>query len=169
MAATKQWMPRDRWEALVHGVDCPLCEVVRATEPEDAYGHFVAYLSSGRVRLAADQHLPGYCLLISKKHVREPHELEATERAAFFDDMVRVGAALEHVYGALKVNYQILGNSVPHLHCHIQARYYGDPYPDMPPQRSDELQVSSAAEDRRRIVEIRAALAGADWGNQAKK
>jgi hypothetical protein len=43
--------------------------------------------------------------------VREPHELPETERSAFFDDMVRVGRALEQVYASLKINYSILGNS----------------------------------------------------------
>jgi diadenosine tetraphosphate (Ap4A) HIT family hydrolase len=37
--------------------------------------------------------------------------------------MVTVGGALEGVYAALKINYAILGNNVPHLHAHIQPRY----------------------------------------------
>jgi diadenosine tetraphosphate (Ap4A) HIT family hydrolase len=46
---------------------------------------------------------PGYyCVLIARQHVREPHELSAPERAAFFEEMVRAGAALERVFGAVK-------------------------------------------------------------------
>ncbi len=32
----------------------------------------------------------------------------------------------------MKMNFQLLGNAVPHLHCHILPRYYGDPAPSPP-------------------------------------
>jgi diadenosine tetraphosphate (Ap4A) HIT family hydrolase len=64
--------------------------------------------------------------------VREPYQLDAGERAAFFEDLMRIGAALERVYGADKLNFSLLGNATPHLHCHVQPRYYGDPYPSRP-------------------------------------
>jgi len=96
----KQWMARERWDALVRGEGCPLCRVVQATQVDDKHGFFVADLSSGRLRLAADQHLPGYCLLISRNHVREPHELDRQERIAFFEDLSRVGEALERLRGS---------------------------------------------------------------------
>ena len=54
-----QWMSRERWDGLVRGENCSLCQVVRATELDDSHGYFVADLTSGRLRLAADQHLPG--------------------------------------------------------------------------------------------------------------
>jgi len=65
---------------------------------------------------------------------------------------------LEGVYGAIKINYQILGNSVPHLHCHIQARYYGDPYPDRPAPPAQQWHPLSPEEYRERVLAIRAAL-----------
>jgi diadenosine tetraphosphate (Ap4A) HIT family hydrolase len=48
--------------------------------------------------------------------------------------MMRVGQALETVFKPLKMNFEILGNAVPHLHGHIVPRYYGDP---APPHRSE--------------------------------
>jgi len=69
-----------------------------------------------------NQHLPGWCVLLLHRHVREPHELPEAERIAFFEDMVRVGRALEQVYAAIKINYSILGNIVPHVHAHTAAR-----------------------------------------------
>jgi diadenosine tetraphosphate (Ap4A) HIT family hydrolase len=30
------------------------------------------------------------------------------------------------------MNVRILGNAVPHLHCHIIPRFYGDPAPGKP-------------------------------------
>jgi diadenosine tetraphosphate (Ap4A) HIT family hydrolase len=50
----------------------------------------------------------------------------------FFEDLMLVGKVLEEVYSADKMNFEILGNSVPHLHCHIIPRYYGDPAPNRP-------------------------------------
>lgn len=117
--APQQWMPRERWEALVRGEGCPLCAEVASAGGADAYGYFVADLATSRLRLGAEQHLPGYCVLICRRHVREPYELDPTTRHAFFEDMTRVGEALERVFGAVKVNFSILGNAVPHLYCHI--------------------------------------------------
>ncbi len=117
---------------MVRGEDCPVCDELAADEVENEHGFFVANLAFSRLRLSREQHVPGWCVLLCHRHVREPHELDAPQRHAFFDDMVRVGAALEGVYDALKINYAIMGNSVPHLHAHIQPRYYGDPYPGGP-------------------------------------
>ena len=73
--------------------------------------------------------------------------------------MVSVGAALEGVYAALKINYSILGNNVPHLHAQIQPRYHGDPYPggvvDPAPGQSITLTDSQA---RDQILRIRSRL-----------
>src|SRR5262249_25392400 len=82
--------------------------------------------------LSSNQYAPGYCVLICKKHVREPYELPPDECAQFFADMMRVGRALETIYHPIKMNFQLLGNAVPHTHCHIIPRYYGDPRPGMP-------------------------------------
>jgi diadenosine tetraphosphate (Ap4A) HIT family hydrolase len=153
------WMPRARWEALVRGEGCPLCAELASTEAENAHGFWVADLSLSRLQLAREQHVPGWCVLICRRHVREPHELPAAEQRAFFDDLVRVGEALERVYAAAKMNYQLLGNLVPHLHAHIQPRAYGDPYPGQPvPGPPREPVHLSPTEYRQRGGAIRAAL-----------
>jgi diadenosine tetraphosphate (Ap4A) HIT family hydrolase len=92
----------------------------------------VTDLAISRLRLQREQHVPGWCVLLLRRHVREPHELPAEERIAFFEDMVRVGRALEQVYAAQKINYSILRNIVPHPHAHIRPRYHGDAYPGGP-------------------------------------
>jgi glycerophosphoryl diester phosphodiesterase len=153
------WMPRARWEALVRGEGCPLCAELASTEAENAHGFWVADLSLSRLQLAREQHVPGWCVLICRRHVREPHELPAAEQRAFFDDLVRVGEALERVYAAAKMNYQLLGNLVPHLHAHIRPRVYGDPYPGQPvPGPPREPVHLSPTEYRQRGGAIRAAL-----------
>ena len=123
------WMPRQTWQSLVDGADCPLCESVQTTENPDHHGYFVADLRSGRVRLSLDQLARGYCVLLAHRHIREPYELSQPERAAFFDDMCQIGRVVEHLFGAIKMNFQMLGMKTPHLHAHVIPRYYGDPAP----------------------------------------
>ncbi|MBI3942713.1 MAG: HIT family protein [Chloroflexi bacterium] len=131
-AQSKTWMPREQWDALVRGEDCPLCAAVTTQEDVNEYGYTIADLEISRFRLVMNQFVPGYCVLICQKHVREPYELVPADQAAFFQDMMRAGLALEKVYRPVKMNFQILGNAVPHLHCHLVPRYYGDPAPAMP-------------------------------------
>ena len=40
--------------------------------------------------------------------------------------MLRVGRAIESHYHPLKMNYDMLGNSLPHLHTHVIPRYRYD-------------------------------------------
>lgn len=159
-SAARAWMSRDRWDALVRGEDCPACAEVTGIGRDNSEGFFVTDLGVSRLRLQREQHVPGWCVLLLSRHVREPHELPEAERVAFFEDMVNVGRALERVYAAQKINYSILGNIVPHLHAHIQPRYYGDPYPGRPVSPAPGQAVAlSVDEARERILQIRAALA----------
>jgi diadenosine tetraphosphate (Ap4A) HIT family hydrolase len=127
-----EWMPRKRWDALVRGENCPLCTAILSEVTQDEYGYTVADLRLSRLRLSANQSVAGYCVLICRRHVREPYELSKAEQSDYFQDMVDVGRALERVVDAVKMNFEILGNAIPHLHCHIKPRYYGDPAPGRP-------------------------------------
>ena len=81
------------------------------------------------------------------------------ERVDFFTDLLQAGGALERAYAADKINYQILGNLVPHLHAHIQPRFYGDAYPGQPVSGATEQPVFLTADDYlERIAAIRASL-----------
>jgi diadenosine tetraphosphate (Ap4A) HIT family hydrolase len=163
-------MPRDRWEALVRGEGCPACAEVTGPGRDTSEGYFVTDLCVSRLRLQREQHVPGWCVLLLRRHVREPHELPEAERSAFFEDMVRVGHALEQVYAALKINYSILGNIVPHLHAHSQPRFYGDPYPGGPVSPAPgQAVVLPAGEAREQILRIRAALGTAGPANSAMR
>ena len=69
---TKEWMARERWDALVRGEGCPLCAELAADAAWTAEGYVVADLAVSRLRLSMHQSLPGYCVLICKRHVRDP-------------------------------------------------------------------------------------------------
>ena len=152
-------MPRDQWEALVRGEGCPLCHEVALEAHAHAEGYMVADLGISRLRLATNQALPGYCVLICKQHVREPHDLSPAEQQVFFADMMRVGKALDQAFGAVKLNFELLGNAVPHLHCHILPRYYGDAGPGMLFSLHEQQLLLAPQEYEERVGVIRAVLA----------
>jgi hypothetical protein len=47
-------------------------------------------------------------------------------------EVLRVARAIEAAFSPIKLNYDVLGNSVPHLHTHIVPRYAEDPRPGWP-------------------------------------
>ena len=70
----------------------------------------------------------GYAWLPIRRHVIELHELTDVEGASFMRDIRRVSGAIAAATGAVKLNYEVHGNTVPHLHLHIFPRYIGDPF-----------------------------------------
>lgn len=149
----QEWMPRERWDALVRGEGCPLCVEIASSERANEYGYTIADLNVSRLRLATNQFVTGYCVLISKRHVREPYELSERESFLFLEDMMRAAQALERVFTPVKMNFEMLGNAVPHLHCHILPRYYGDPAPNRPID-PDARQVFLTPDEYNRRVEL---------------
>lgn len=105
---------------------CPLCSRVEPTafhaDPDFVreFDHSVAFL--GRW-----QAYRGYCVLVSKRHARELSELTDDVRRGFFDEMCMVARAIETAFTPRKLNYEMLGNQVPHLHWHVFPRYEDDP------------------------------------------
>jgi diadenosine tetraphosphate (Ap4A) HIT family hydrolase len=122
------------WDALIRGEDCPVCELVGRDldKAEDENGIAIADLSFSRLFLQKNQYVQGYCVLMCHRHVIEPYELTDDERAKYFSDLSLVGRGLQKVFNADKLNYNILGNLVPHLHTHFLPRYFNDPAPRRP-------------------------------------
>lgn len=44
-------------------------------------------------------------------------------------DVKKIGHALKKVSKAVKINYELHGNSMPHLHMHLFPRYIDDSFP----------------------------------------
>ena len=75
----------------------------------------------------------GYTVIVWRgRHVAEPTELSNEEAAAYWLEVLRVGRAIERVLRPVKLNYDTLGNSMPHLHTHVVPRYSDDPRPGWP-------------------------------------
>jgi diadenosine tetraphosphate (Ap4A) HIT family hydrolase len=111
------------------------------------------------VVLNRDQFFPGYTLLFTKQHVTELFHLDHVVRSALMDEVSTVAKALHTQFQPDKINYELLGNMVPHIHWHLVPRFAQDPLWPRPiwAEAHEEKQLS-AEEYRRRILEIRQAL-----------
>jgi diadenosine tetraphosphate (Ap4A) HIT family hydrolase len=75
----------------------------------------------------------GYTIVVWRgRHVAEPTELSFEEAAAYWLEVLWVARGLELYLKPVKMNYNLLGNSVPHLHTHLIPRYASDPRPGWP-------------------------------------
>ena len=72
----ESWKPKD-WDALISGESCPVCDLVHTAKQEDEHLLAVADLRFSRLFLAKNQYVPGYCVVICRRHVIEPYELTA--------------------------------------------------------------------------------------------
>jgi diadenosine tetraphosphate (Ap4A) HIT family hydrolase len=114
----------------------------------------IADLPTVWVTAQARAPLPGYVCVVAKRHVAEPFQLPPAEMAAFWSECMSVARALHDLVRPRKMNYEIHGNSIPHLHLHLYPRFPGDPYEGRPIDgRSMEFERS--AED---IARIRSAV-----------
>ena len=78
-------------------------------------------------KLNPDQAFEGYTFLTLKWHEEELYGLADKDRKQFLEDMSLVASALSKAFNPDKMNYELLGNSMPHLHWHLVPRYTSDP------------------------------------------
>jgi diadenosine tetraphosphate (Ap4A) HIT family hydrolase len=120
-----KWTDPEEWERLRRAETCPVCLRGR---PADALAELEAtYLLAGE-----DSPMKGYCVFMLKRHAVELYELTDEEAAAFMRDVRRVSKAVHEITGAVKLNYEMHGNTIPHLHLHLFPRYAGDPFENQP-------------------------------------
>jgi diadenosine tetraphosphate (Ap4A) HIT family hydrolase len=113
------------------GIDCPICVEGRPDETPHGIRFYTgeltdAYLSKGGVQRGLSH------VYFRARHVVEPSELAPVEAAQFWAEVIVAGRAIEDVFEPVKMNYNVLGNSVPHLHVHLIPRYALDPKPEWP-------------------------------------
>jgi diadenosine tetraphosphate (Ap4A) HIT family hydrolase len=154
----RHWMPRAHWDELVRGEECRICHDLMSNQPASDEGFVICDLGVSRLRLRPNQFVPGYCVLTCFEHVREPYELDEAKRRMFFDDLMFAGRAIEQVLKPDKMNFEILGNAMPHLHCHIKPRFYGDSFPGIPINENARTVLLNPQEYADRVTAIRAAI-----------
>lgn len=111
--------------------DCPLCaKLARLSEggPDEVvwqFPHSVALLGPS-------QYYTGYCILVARTHACELSQLLEVERHAYLEEMCLLARAIEMAFTPRKLNYELLGNQVPHLHWHVFPRSLNDDDPLRP-------------------------------------
>lgn len=148
------------WSARIAGDVCSLCEAGRPED--DGFGIRIfageyadAYLQRAKVQ-------KGYTKVIWRgRHVVEPTDLSDDESVGYWQEVILVARALQRYYQPLKMNYETLGNVVPHLHTHLLPRYQEDPAAGQPfpiPVDVDSLPTIPEDELRHEALAIRSML-----------
>ena len=120
----------DSFYALKRGEGCPMC-AGRPEEDEHGARVFAGEVSDAYLQKRGIQR--GYTIVVWRgRHVAEPTELSEDEAGSYWRELLRVGRAIEEHFGPVKLNYDLLGNSLPHLHTHVMPRYADDPRPGWP-------------------------------------
>ena len=105
--------------------------------------------------------------MLFRSHATELSGLPDEERRASFEEMCLLARAIEVSFRPLKLNYELLGNQVPHLHWHLFPRSAADPERLQPVWLALERAKSDPAEKARLetgtvpIGEVRSRLR--DW------
>jgi len=104
-----------RWRRWCEPEHCPVCL------DEQPPGDTVTIRETEFAWLKAHPRvcLPGTCYVLSKTHVVELDDLSESVLLRFMKDVQTSARALKHVTKAVKINYEIHGNTVPHLHMHL--------------------------------------------------
>jgi diadenosine tetraphosphate (Ap4A) HIT family hydrolase len=114
------------WAHLSTPEGCPMCEGTPHPEWNLIETEFT------RVSAWREAVLPTYACVVSQRHVIEPFDLPDRERHGFFDDCMATARGLAQLFHPAKMNYEIHGNTMPHLHMHLFPRLPDDVYVGYP-------------------------------------
>lgn len=103
------------------------CQACTGTWPRQ--DHFLEDLGLSKAYLHDDQFFPGWTVLVFHRHATELFQLTPSERGQLIEGVSRVASALSETYQAKKLNYELLGNQLPHIHWHVIPRRPEDPAP----------------------------------------
>ena len=126
-----------------------------AAEPELR----IAELEHCYVSLNRDQFFAGYCFVFTRDHLIELFHLDPATRQGVMEEVNRVARVLAELFRPTKINYELLGNMVPHMHWHLVPRFTDDPLWPRPiwSEPHEEL-LLTADQYAERIALIRSAL-----------
>jgi diadenosine tetraphosphate (Ap4A) HIT family hydrolase len=100
----------------------------------------IADLSVSTAALYPDQAFRGRCLVSLREHYTELYQLTPAMRTAFLEDVSRIAGAVARALLPVKMNYELLGNQVPHMHWHLIPRFPDDGLYPKPIWESDRPQ-----------------------------
>lgn len=107
---------------------CPACaRLERVRSGADPF--YIADLRESVVLLHKHQRYEGWCSVWLREHAEHLAALPGARQAALWEDVADVAWAMRAVLGAVRINYENLGNVVPHVHWHVIPRRETDPDP----------------------------------------
>jgi diadenosine tetraphosphate (Ap4A) HIT family hydrolase len=112
--------------------------------------------------------LPGWLMLIARRHVGGPAHFDDEEARSFGPALRQFEKLLEEVTGALRIYTAALGESSPHFHAHLVPRYATMPkdarawaaFDLQRAARAGEIPAADPAEVKRICDELRRRLGG---------
>ena len=113
------WIETEKWKSPLQKENCPVCQ--NLPQPDDYVT--IAETDASWIEAHPEVPLRGTCYVMSKMHAVELFDLSDEGAFAFLKDVMMTAKALKYVTGAEKINYEIHGNTVPHLHMHLYPRY----------------------------------------------
>lgn len=145
------WQDAAIWSALRDGTACWTC-------PDGPRGLVLAETKTTWVTTRREVPCIGYLCVYAKRHVVELYDLSPDELSAFMSDVAEAARVVGDLFGPTKINYEIHGNTNPHLHLHVFPRYVGDPF-EGGPIRGNDVHVAHTDDDITRIgARIRSTL-----------
>ena len=128
-----------------------ICRACQGSWPRK--DHFIADLGLSTAYLHDDQFFPGWTVVVFKRHATELFHLAPTERIQLMEEVNLVAKTLAQVYEAKKINYELLGNQLPHIHWHVIPRLAGDPSSLEPVWRVEHEPILRSEPDLQRTVQ----------------
>lgn len=137
--------------------DCFVCGRIKLIK-ENKNPYFVKEMETGYVIIEDYQFYKGYIIFSCKEHKKELHELNPNFRKNFLEEMSEVAEAVYKTFKPEKLNYELLGNTVSHMHWHLIPRYKDDLVPGRPIWIIDEKIRCNKKAKMKEIEEIKKRL-----------
>jgi diadenosine tetraphosphate (Ap4A) HIT family hydrolase len=128
------------WQQWHAGEGCPLCD---DRDDFSRGGRLTIFRSSCTVaNLVGRGPQRGYAIVRwTGSHVPDPTALDWEQTARYWNEVALVARALMEHFAAMHINYETLGNGLPHLHTHLKCRFAeGDAAPGGPLSWMDDAE-----------------------------
>ena len=132
---------------------CPACRRIESIRAGDD-PLFIAELGESFCVLHKHQRYEGWCVLWLKDHHEHLALLPPSRQLRLAEDVARTSAAIHRAFNPARINFECLGNIVPHIHWHIIPRRATDPDPRSTIWVRPEAETESGVtqEQRRRLI-----------------
>jgi len=148
------WADKAEWARRLTPAGCVICT-------SGAPLHVIAELSTCWATADPDAPLRHYVCVVSRDHVIEPYEMAPGQQNAFWLEAMMIARAVASVAQPIKMNYEIHGNTLPHLHLHLFPRSVDDPFVGGP----IDPRLHSVRRTQDEVNSLRAAIANISVGN----